>query len=173
MALNDFVEHRLAEFGDYQDAMWTDEPFLYHSRISAAMNLKLLNPRRVLMAVEDAYKRGHAPLAAAEGFIRQILGWREYVRGIYWTFMPDYVKRNALNATEKLPDLLLGRQNRHGVPAAGSRVRRWSIRLRAPHSAPDGDRACFRCCLGLTRSRSISGIWRFTGTPWSGWRCRM
>ena len=103
-ALKDFVDHRLADFGDYQDAMWTAEPFLYHSRLSAAMNLKLLNPRRVVMAVEDAYKRGRAPLAAAEGFIRQILGWREYVRGVYWTFMPDYVKRNALNAHEKLPD---------------------------------------------------------------------
>ena len=84
--------------------MWTDEPYLYHSRISAAMNLKLLNPRRVVMEVEDAYHKGHAPLAAVEGFIRQILGWREYVRGIYWNFMPDYLEKNALHATEKLPD---------------------------------------------------------------------
>ena len=68
------------------------------------MNLKLINPRRVLMAVEDAYKSGHAPLAATEGFIRQILGWREYVRGVYWAFMPKYLERNALNAHEKLPD---------------------------------------------------------------------
>jgi deoxyribodipyrimidine photolyase-related protein len=103
-ALKDFVEHRLAEFGDYQDAMWTDQPFLYHSRLSAALNLKLINPRRVLMAVEDAYRRGKAPLAATEGFIRQILGWREYVRGVYWTFMPKYVDKNTLNAKEKLPD---------------------------------------------------------------------
>ena len=104
IALNDFLAFRLAEFGDYQDAMWTDEPFLHHSRISAAMNLKLINPRRVVMAVEDGYRRGNAPLAAAEGFIRQILGWREYVRGIYWTFMPQYLEHNALQATEKLPD---------------------------------------------------------------------
>ena len=104
IALKEFVEERLPSFGDYQDAMWTDEPFLYHSRISAAMNLKLLNPRRVLMAVEDAYRRGHVPLAAAEGYIRQILGWREYVRSVYWTYMPEYVDRNALQATERLPD---------------------------------------------------------------------
>jgi deoxyribodipyrimidine photolyase-related protein len=103
-ALDDFVAHRLPEFGDYQDAMWTDQPFLYHSRVSAAMNLKLLNPRRVVMAVEDAYHKGAAPLASVEGFIRQVLGWREYVRGIYWAFMPDYLEKNALNATEKLPD---------------------------------------------------------------------
>ena len=105
LALQDFIDHRLPNFGDYQDAMWTERPFLYHARISAAMNLKLLNPRRVLMAVQDAHHKGHAPLAATEGFIRQILGWREYVRGIYWVFMPGYVEKNALNATEKLPDL--------------------------------------------------------------------
>ena len=104
-ALKDFIHHHLPEFGTYQDAMWTDQPFLYHSRLSGAMNLKLLNPRRVVMAVEDAYQRGHAPLAGAEGFIRQILGWREYIRGIYWTQMPKYIESNALHATEKLPDL--------------------------------------------------------------------
>jgi deoxyribodipyrimidine photolyase-related protein len=103
-ALQDFVKHGLPEFGAYQDAMWTDQPFLYHSRLSGPMNLKLLNPRRVLTAVEDAHHRGHAPLAAAEGFIRQILGWREYIRGIYWTQMPAYAEKNALHAAEKLPD---------------------------------------------------------------------
>jgi len=104
LALADFIEHRLPEFGAFQDAMWTGEPFLFHSRFSAALNLKLLNPRRVVAAVEKAYFRGHAPLAAVEGFIRQILGWREYVRGIYWTYMPGYVAMNALDARESLPD---------------------------------------------------------------------
>lgn len=103
-ALRDFVEHRLARFGDFQDAMWTDQPFLFHSRISGAMNVKLIDPRAVLMAVEDAYQRGLAPLAAVEGFVRQIIGWREYVRGVYWTYMPKYVRGNALNAHEDLPD---------------------------------------------------------------------
>ncbi|HEX4165053.1 MAG TPA: cryptochrome/photolyase family protein [Bryobacteraceae bacterium] len=104
-ALHDFVKHRLPDFGSYQDAMWTDEPFLFHSRISAPMNLNLLDPHEVVMAVEDAYHRGNTPLAAAEGYIRQIIGWREYVRGIYWSFMPEYLERNALGAKERLPDL--------------------------------------------------------------------
>jgi deoxyribodipyrimidine photolyase-related protein len=102
-ALADFIEHRLPWFGAYQDAMWTDEPWLFHSRLSAAMNLKILSPRKVIDAAEAAYRAGAAPLAAVEGFIRQVLGWREYVRGIYWTQMPGYLERNALNATNPLP----------------------------------------------------------------------
>lgn len=74
VALSDFIANRLPDFGTYQDAMWTNEPYLFHSRISAMMNLKLLNPRAVLMASQDAYHRGHAPLPALEGYIRQILG---------------------------------------------------------------------------------------------------
>jgi deoxyribodipyrimidine photolyase-related protein len=102
-ALEDFVKHRLAQFGAYQDAIWLGKPWLFHSRLSAAMNLKLLDPRRVIAAAETAYKEGRAPLAAVEGFIRQILGWREYVRGIYWLHMPDYLERNAMQAHEPLP----------------------------------------------------------------------
>jgi deoxyribodipyrimidine photolyase-like uncharacterized protein len=85
-------------FGRYEDAMWPGEPWLYHSQLSAALNLKLLNAREVVAAAEVAYREGHVPLQSAEGFIRQILGWREYVRGIYWTQMPSYIERNALNA---------------------------------------------------------------------------
>jgi len=103
VALADFIDHRLASFGQYQDALWTAEPYLYHSRLSSAMNLKLLNPRRVVAAAEMAYRAGRAPLASVEGFIRQILGWREYVRGIYWRFMPGYLERNALGAHQPLP----------------------------------------------------------------------
>ncbi|MFH1499544.1 MAG: cryptochrome/photolyase family protein [Verrucomicrobiota bacterium] len=102
-ALADFVAHRLADFGRYQDAMWTAEPWLYHSRLSAAMNLKLLDPREVIAAVEAAWRSGRVELAAAEGFIRQILGWREYVRGVYWLKMPDYAGLNALGADQPLP----------------------------------------------------------------------
>jgi deoxyribodipyrimidine photolyase-related protein len=104
LALDDFIAHRLPEFGDWQDAMWTNQPWLFHSRLSAAMNLKLINPRRVIAAAEQAWRNGQAPLPAVEGFIRQILGWREYVRGIYWQQMPNYLNLNALNATQNLPD---------------------------------------------------------------------
>ncbi|MEK0445740.1 MAG: hypothetical protein RLZZ399_1061, partial [Verrucomicrobiota bacterium] len=102
-ALEDFIAHRIAEFGDWQDAMWTAEPWLFHSRLSAAMNLKLLDPRRVIAAAEDAWRQGRAPLAGVEGFIRQILGWREYVRGIYWRHMPNYLELNTLAAKQMLP----------------------------------------------------------------------
>lgn len=103
-ALREFIGQRLPDFGKYQDAMWRDEPWLYHSLLSTSLNLKLLDPRDVVEAAEVAYKDGEAPLAAVEGFIRQILGWREYVRGIYWMHMPEYLERNAMNASEPLPD---------------------------------------------------------------------
>ncbi len=104
LALDDFIEHRLAEFGTYQDAMWTGEPYLYHSRISAAMNLKLLDPREVVEAAENAYRTKQAPLNAVEGFIRQVLGWRQFVRGVYWLHMPEYLERNELKVDRPLPD---------------------------------------------------------------------
>jgi deoxyribodipyrimidine photolyase-related protein len=102
-SLQRFVDERLAGFGDVQDALWPGEPWLWHSHLAAALNLKLLNPREVVAAAEAAYRAGRAPLAAVEGFIRQILGWREYVRGIYWTQMPGYLERNELGALEPLP----------------------------------------------------------------------
>jgi deoxyribodipyrimidine photolyase-related protein len=103
VALADFIDHRLAAFGPYQDALWSDEPWLYHSLLAAAMNLKLIDPRRVIAAAEQAWQEGRAPLASVEGFIRQILGWREYVRGIYWLHMPEYLEHNALAAEADLP----------------------------------------------------------------------
>ncbi len=103
LALRDFLDNRLPHFGGYQDAMWTAEPFLYHSRLAVALNLKLIHPRRVIAAVEERYRTGQAPLAAAEGFIRQILGWREFVRGLYWLHMPGYAAMNALAAHQPLP----------------------------------------------------------------------
>ena len=103
-ALSEFIAHRLPSFGLYQDAMWEGEVWLYHSHLSCALNLKLLNPREVVLAAQDAYAAGHAPIEAVEGFVRQILGWREYVRGIYWTHMPEYAERNAMHAHAALPD---------------------------------------------------------------------
>ncbi len=104
-ALDDFIEHRLPLFGRYQDAIWSGEPWLYHSRLSAAMNLKLLSPRRAVDAAVAAWRAGRAPIEAVEGFVRQILGWREFVRGVYWLRMPGFLDDNALNADEPLPAL--------------------------------------------------------------------
>jgi deoxyribodipyrimidine photolyase-related protein len=103
VALQAFVAQRLPLFGLFEDAMWSGEAWLYHSHLSCALNLKLLNPREVVQSAEDAYRTGRAPLAAVEGFVRQILGWREYVRGIYWTQMPGYLDSNALDAQAALP----------------------------------------------------------------------
>jgi deoxyribodipyrimidine photolyase-related protein len=98
-----FLDHALPQFGDYQDAMLTGEPFLWHSILSPYINSGLLDPIQLCRAVEERYRQGKVPLNAAEGFIRQIIGWREYVRGIYWHSGPDYVDRNALGATRNLP----------------------------------------------------------------------
>jgi deoxyribodipyrimidine photolyase-related protein len=102
-ALEDFITAALPGFGDYQDAMRAGAPFLFHALLAPALNLGLLSPREVCAAAEAAWRRGAAPLNAVEGFIRQILGWREYVRGVYWTLMPDYADGNALDATRPLP----------------------------------------------------------------------
>jgi len=99
-----FIDHILPRFGDFQDAMWSGQPWLHHSLLSSSLNLKLLHPREVIDAAEAAWRHGSAPLAATEGFIRQILGWREYVRGIYWLHMPEYLDRNTLGADQPLPD---------------------------------------------------------------------
>lgn len=104
--LEDFVVHRLPSFGTYQDAMWANERFLYHSRLSHALNLKLLSAREVVEAAVERFESGQSPINSVEGFVRQILGWREYVRGIYWTQMPRYAKLNALSCEEsqQVPD---------------------------------------------------------------------
>lgn len=94
--LEDFIQNRLPRFGDYQDAMWAGSDFLYHSRLSHAMNLHLLSAHEVVQAATTAWASGHAPIAATEGFVRQVLGWREYVRGIYWLKMPEYATLNEL-----------------------------------------------------------------------------
>ena len=103
-AFDAFIEKRLAFFGDYQDAMIQNEPWMYHSHIGFYLNCGLLDPLACVRRAEAAFHTGQAPLNAVEGFIRQILGWREYVRGIYWHLMPEYKTRNFLNATRALPE---------------------------------------------------------------------
>jgi deoxyribodipyrimidine photolyase-related protein len=103
-AFTAFVKNALPQFGDYQDAMLTDEPFLYHAVVAQYLNIGLLDPLRICQEVEAAYHAGHAPLNAAEGFIRQVIGWREYVRGIYWLKMPGYDHSNFFGHTRPLPD---------------------------------------------------------------------
>ncbi|WP_421791658.1 cryptochrome/photolyase family protein [Hyphobacterium sp.] len=99
-----FLTECLPCFGDYQDAMVKDEAFLFHSVISMYINCGLLDPRAVCEAAEAEWEAKRAPINAVEGFIRQILGWREYVRGLYWLKMPDYAETNFLEAKRDLPD---------------------------------------------------------------------
>jgi deoxyribodipyrimidine photolyase-related protein len=127
-ALRDFIDNRLPDFGRYEDAMWTGEPFLYHSLLSAPLNLKLLEPRECVAAAVEAYERGRAPLASVEGFIRQIIGWREYIRGVYRLFGPTYADRNWLGHDAPLPPLY------------------WNART---------DMACLRECVGQVIDRGF------------------
>ena len=103
IALRQFIEQRLMHFGDYQDAMLMGEPWMYHAHIGFYLNCGLLLPLECVQAAEQAYHDGCAPLNAVEGFIRQIIGWREYIRSIYWLKMPDYAQQNFFEADRALP----------------------------------------------------------------------
>jgi len=103
-ALRHFVDHRLALFGRYEDAMLGSDWAMAHSLLSVPLNLGVLHPLDAVSAAEQAYRDGSAPLAAVEGFIRQILGWREYIWHLYWHFGPQYLESNSLDANTPLPD---------------------------------------------------------------------
>ena len=111
-AMSHFVKHALPQFGDYQDAMLEGEDWLYHAVLSPYLNLGLLGPLEICQAVEKAWKDGDVPINAAEGFIRQIIGWREYVRGIYFLEGPEYPQRNALKQNRDLPALYWGSETK-------------------------------------------------------------
>jgi deoxyribodipyrimidine photolyase-related protein len=128
-AFNHFIETGLAGFGDYQDAMLRDESFLYHAVVSLYLNAGLLNPLALCRRVEASYRDGKVPLNAAEGFIRQVIGWREYIRGIYWLRMPNYLESNFLDQTKPLPDFY------------------WTGQT---------DMACLRACIEQTREEAYA-----------------
>ncbi len=102
-ALARFIDTRLAHFGDYQDAMWTSEPWGWHALLSPALNLHLLSPREVVAAAQAAYRERALPLASVEGFIRQVMGWREFIRGVYWLDMPQLAEANHYGHERALP----------------------------------------------------------------------
>jgi len=103
-----FIDELLPNFGDYQDAMVADEAYLYHSLLSCYINIGLIVPLEICKMAENSYHQKKAPINAVEGFIRQILGWREYVRGVYWLYMPQYLENNFFNATRALPEFYWG-----------------------------------------------------------------
>jgi len=120
-ALDDFITHRLTKFGAYEDAMWTHEPTLYHATLSSSLNLKLLNPRECCVRAIAAFNAGEAPLQSVEAFVRQIIGWREFIRGVYWLEGAEYADRNGLDQQGNLPDFY------------------WTA---------DTDMACMKACVG-------------------------
>ncbi len=124
-----FLDHALPHFGDYQDAMLAGEKFLYHSVASLYLNIGFLDPLDMCRRAEAEYRAGRAPLNAVEGFIRQIIGWREYVRGIYWLKMPGYDRLNFLDARRPLPDFYWGAET---------------------------DMACVRACVTQTREEAYA-----------------
>lgn len=103
VALKDFIDNRLPQFGPHEDAMWTNLDFGWHSLLSSSLNLKLLNPLEVVLAAENAFKKNALDLASVEGFIRQILGWREFMRGVYFVDMPELKDANHYGHTNPLP----------------------------------------------------------------------
>ncbi|MFV1878600.1 cryptochrome/photolyase family protein [Nioella sp.] len=111
-ALDHFIAYALPRFGDYQDAMVTGQDFLFHSVLSVYINAGLLDPLEVCRRAEAAYHAGRAPLNAVEGFIRQIIGWREFVRGVYFREGPGYAQRNALDHSRRLPPVYWGGETR-------------------------------------------------------------
>jgi len=103
-SLREFIESRLPEFGTWQDLMVSEDGDLFHSILSPMLNIGLLDPLECALAAEKVFKEGKAPLHAVEGFIRQVIGWREFVNGVYWLKMPEYASVNGLHATRSLPE---------------------------------------------------------------------
>jgi deoxyribodipyrimidine photolyase-related protein len=144
------------------------EPYLYHSRLSAALNLKLLDPREVLDAAVAAFDAGRAPIASVEGFVRQILGWREYVRGIYWLRMPGIWSRTPSAPTAPLPGFYWSGDTDYAcLRDAVGQVVRLGYGHHIQRLMVTG---LFALLLGVEPSRCTRGIWPCSSTRWNGWR---
>jgi deoxyribodipyrimidine photolyase-related protein len=102
--LRHFVNHRLSAFGPYEDAMLADDPWMAHSMLSAPLNLGLIDPLDAVHRAEAAYRAGKAPLSSVEGFVRQLIGWRDYIWHLYWYFGADYGGADGLRASRPVPD---------------------------------------------------------------------
>ena len=173
--LDHFIEYRLPLFGDYQDAMRQRDfdpnaDFLFHSKISTSLNLGLLDPIEVCQAAERAHQIGSAPLNAVEGFIRQIIGWREYVRGLYWAYMPEYKERNFLDADAPLPPVFWGADTKMIVsPKAWIKHHRtaYAHHIQRLSWSP----GIWRCCWAYYPVHS-NGTCRCMPTPLNGFNCR-
>ena len=118
--LDHFVTERLANFGAYEDAVLEGDPWMAHSLVSAPMNLGLLDPLEVVRRAEAAYLAGEAPIASVEGFVRQVMGWRDYVWHLDWHFPENYRRRNELRATERMPGWFTELTATPPTPAASS-----------------------------------------------------
>ena len=126
-ALEHFVEHRLPEFGAHEDAILEGDPWMAHSLVSAPMNLGLLDPLEVVERAEEAYRSGAAPIESVEGFVRQVIGWRDYVWHVYWHMGDGYRRENALAARQRIrsgsPSSTVRRPTRAASPTPSTRSR--------------------------------------------------
>ena len=168
-ALDAFIAQRLPKFSQYEDAMRHGEAWHYHSHLSSAVNLKLIGAREVVEAAQAAFRAGHAPLASGEGFVRRILGWREFVRGIYWTQMPGYAKRHGLDAQAAMPAFywsgdtdmaclhdLIGQTLKHGYSHHIQRLMVTGLYALLSGVRPQEVQGWYLTCMSM---------------QWTGWNC--
>ena len=169
LQLDAFVVHALPHFGAFQDAMSATAPRLFHSLLSFAMNTKMISPAEVVRTVETAWREQGVPLEAAEGFIRQILGWREYIRGVYWARMPDYAERNVFDHQTPLPDWFWTGQTK--MRCLSNAIGDSLENAHAHHIQRLMIIGNFSLLAGLQPTAYINGTWGFISMPSNGSSC--